>query len=143
MPVITERTVVLLDEKTSKKKTDRWTKIAKEAAKQCNRAYIPEIHEPIKFDEMLKKIGEHDAAVMMYEKEEKKCLKELLKCYTINEIKDIALLIGAEGGFSTEEATKCQTAGFNTASFGKRILRTETAAISAVSIIMYEMGELQ
>jgi len=143
VPVITERTVVQLDPKQSRKKTERWQRIAKEAAKQCHRAYIPEISEPVEFDEVLKKTREFDAAVMLYENEEKKCLKELLKCYTINKIGNVALLIGSEGGFSNEEAEKCKIAGFDIAGLGKRILRSETAAITAISIIMYEMGELQ
>ncbi|NLM76287.1 MAG: 16S rRNA (uracil(1498)-N(3))-methyltransferase [Clostridiaceae bacterium] len=143
VPVLTERTVVQLDSKSGRKKTERWNRIAKEAAKQCRRAYIPEVGEPIKFAEVLKKVEDFDAAVMMYENEEKKCLKELLKCYTINKIEDIAIFIGSEGGFSTDEVKRCKTAGFDIVSLGKRVLRTETAAISAVSIIMYEMGELQ
>ncbi len=143
VPVITQRTVVQLDRKDREKKAERWNRIAKEAAKQCRRAYVPEVSAPIEFKEVIGAFERFDAALMFYENEEKKCLKELLKCYNINKIKDIALLIGPEGGFSEHEVEKCVLSGYTIASLGKRILRTETAAISALSIIMYEMGELQ
>ncbi|NLU51339.1 MAG: 16S rRNA (uracil(1498)-N(3))-methyltransferase [Clostridiaceae bacterium] len=143
VPVITERTVVKLDEKAREKKAERWSRIAAEAAKQCKRAYIPEVMKPVSFSEAVNLAESCGATVVLYENEEKKCLKELLKCYTINKIRDIALFVGAEGGFSAAEVGKCQQKGFDIAGLGKRILRTETAAISVVSIIMYEMGELQ
>lgn len=142
VPVITERTVVQLDRESGVKKAARWNKIAREAAKQCRRAIVPQVSEPLGFDEVLKESSKFGAALMLYENESKKCLKEILKCYTIKKIKDIALLIGPEGGFSPCEADRCIESGFDVAGLGKRILRTETAAISVISIIMYEMGEL-
>ncbi len=143
VPVITQRTVVQLDKKSKEKKAERWSKIAREAAKQCHRAYVPEVAIPEDFDKILEEFKNYDSTVMFYEGTVKKCLKELLKCYTINKIKDIALLIGPEGGFTELEVEKCRTAGIDIVSLGKRILRTETAAITSLSIIMYEMGELQ
>lgn len=143
VPVLTERTVVKLDEKARERKAERWSKIAAEAAKQCKRAYIPEVLKPVDFDEALNLAEGCGATIVLYENEEKKCLKELLKCYTINKIRDIAMFVGSEGGFSAAEVGKCQNKGFNIAGLGKRILRTETAAICVASIIMYEMGELQ
>ncbi|HBI74020.1 MAG TPA: 16S rRNA (uracil(1498)-N(3))-methyltransferase, partial [Lachnospiraceae bacterium] len=65
------------------------------------------------------------------------------KCYTINKVKNIALFVGPEGGFSEQEVEKCIAIGYNVAGLGKRILRAETAAISAIAIIMYEMDELK
>ncbi len=143
VPVITQRSVVQLDKKDREKKAERWSRIAREAAKQCRRAYVPQIDPPMDFKEAIANCGEYDAALLFYENEEKKCLKELLKCYNINKIKDIVLLIGPEGGFSDQEVEECVLSGFTVAGLGKRILRTETAAISALSILMYEMGELQ
>jgi 16S rRNA (uracil1498-N3)-methyltransferase len=143
VPVITQRTVVQLDKKEREKKAERWTRIAGEAAKQCRRATIPEVAAPVDFDDAITWSGNYGASLLLYENEEKKCLKELLKCYTINKIKDIALFIGSEGGFSEQEVEKCIALGYNIAGLGKRILRAETAAISVLAIIMYEMGELQ
>lgn len=143
IPVITQHTVVKLDQKERQKKAERWNRIAREAAKQCKRAFVPQVLTPVSLDEMLKLRDNYDAAVLLYENEQKKCLKELMICYTINKIGDIALFVGPEGGFSSLEVYKCFQNGFAVAGLGKRILRSETAAISGLSIIMYEMGEMQ
>jgi len=142
IPVITNRTVVKLDKKDSDRKTERWARISREAAKQCRRAYVPEVTEPVTFDEALIKAGSCDAALVLYENEEKKCLKETLKCYNINKIEDIALFVGPEGGFTYQEVENCRNFSYNIVGLGKRILRAETASISVLSIIMYEMGEM-
>lgn len=143
VPVITQRTVVRLDDKERDKKAQRWNKIASEASKQCGRATVPTVLAPMDWKIALDKMQSFTAKVLLYENEQKKCLKEILKCYNINKIRDIALFIGPEGGFSQEEADGCLKAGIDTAGLGKRILRAETAAISVLSITMYEMGELQ
>ena len=143
VPVITQRSVVQLDKKDREKKAERWSRIAREAAKQCRRAYVPEVIPPINFDDVIKQHDNYDASILLYENEEKKCLKELLKCYTINKIRNIALFIGSEGGFTEQEVERCVALGYNVAGLGKRILRAETASISVLAIIMYEMGELQ
>lgn len=142
IPVITDRTVVQLDKDNGVKKALRWSKIAREAAKQCRRAFVPDVSEPVSFDEALNAAKGYEKALLLYENESKKCLKEILKCYTINKIEEIALFVGPEGGFSPHEMEKYTNEGFDVAGLGKRILRAETAAISVISIIMYEMGEL-
>lgn len=142
IPVITNRTVVKLNKKDSEKKAERWSRISKEAAKQCRRAYVPEVAEPITFDEALIKAKHFSATLLLYENEGKKCLKETLKCYNINKIRDIALFVGPEGGFAHQEVEECTNIGCDIVSLGKRILRVETATISVLSIIMYEMGEI-
>jgi len=143
VPVLTQRTVVQLDGSSAEKKMLRWTRIAIESAKQCGRACVPEIMNPLTLKEILRGFECPDLAVALYENERKKCLKEILKCYNINDIGNIALFIGPEGGFAEEEADAMRQAGIQTACLGNRILSTETAAISGVSIIMYEMGEMQ
>jgi len=142
IPVITKRTVVKLNKTDREKKAERWSRISKEAAKQCRRAYVPEVTEPITFDDALIKTKSFGAALLLYENEGKKCLKETLKCYNINKIRDIALFVGPEGGFAHQEVKKCTNIGCDIVSLGKRILRVETATISVLSIIMYEMGEM-
>lgn len=143
VPVITDRTVVKINEKDKAKKTTRWSKIAKEAAKQCQRAYVPEIFQPVNFGEISEYIRGFDASVLLYENESKKCLKEVLKCYTINKIEDISIIVGPEGGFTDQEIESYRKwGGYDTAGLGRRILRTETASIAALSIILYELGEM-
>ena len=129
--------------KRTKLKTTRWSKIAKEAAKQCQRAYVPEIFQPVNFGEISEYIRDFDASVLLYENESKKCLKEVLKCYTINKIEDISIIVGPEGGFTDQEIESYRKwGGYDTAGLGRRILRTETASIAALSIILYELGEM-
>ena len=143
VPVMTRRSVVQLGDQDKKKKSDRWNRIAREAAKQSKRARVPEVAVPITLESAVKELGNADLAIVLYENEQKKCLKELLKCYNINKIEDIALFIGPEGGISNDEVLEMTLSGAVTAGLGKRILRTETAAVSVISIIMYEMGEMQ
>ena len=142
VPMITERTVVQLDDDKGGKKALRWSKIAREASKQCRRAMVPHVSEPVAFEDALSQLKRHEAVLLLYENESKKCLKETLKCYTINKIKDIAVIVGPEGGFAPHEIEKYANSGFDVAGMGGRILRAETAAISVIAIIMYEMGEL-
>lgn len=142
VPVITQRTVVQPDGQSAEKRLARWNRIAVEAAKQCGRAYVPEISKPLAMREVLEDFGGYDLSIALYENE-KKGLKELLKCYNINDVGKMALFVGPEGGFAPDEADAMHRAGIRTAGLGGRILRTETAAISGISIIMYEMGELQ
>lgn len=67
IPVITQRTVVQLDAKSREKKAVRWSKIAKEAAKQCNRAFVPEVSKPIEYDKIFKELQTFDRCIMLYE----------------------------------------------------------------------------
>lgn len=143
IPVITQRSVVRPDNKDRAKKAQRWSKIAKEASRQCGRAYVPSVLAPLDFNEAFNLLGGYGSVLLLYENERKKCLKEVLKCYTINKINDIALFVGPEGGFSDGEVEKFLNLGYDVAGLGKRILRTETAAISVLSVIMYEMDEFQ
>jgi len=142
VPVMTRYSVVQLNDADSHKKTERWMRIAREAAKQCKRALVPGVDNPVTFEDAIIMSQSVDTGIVLYENEQKKCLKELLKCYTIDGIGSIALFIGSEGGFSENEIDLCIKSGFISVGLGKRILRAETAAISVLSILMYEMGEL-
>ena len=143
IPVTTTRTVVKINKESEQKKIARWNRIAMEASKQSGRDYIPEVKKPIFFEDIQKFSSGNSINIIPYEKECKKGLKDLFSCYNINSINTINILIGPEGGFSEEEIEKAKFLGFDSISLGRRILRTETAAITTLSIIMYEMGELQ
>ena len=143
VPVITSRTVVQLNKKDREKKAERWSRIAREAAKQSRRAFVPGVTAPMDFDDFIRLDEKYDLSIMLFENETKKNLKDLLKCYTMDKIREASLFIGSEGGFSEREVEKCRILGYNIAGLGSRILRAETAAISGLTIIMYEMGELQ
>ncbi len=141
VPVISQRTVVRLHSKNEQKKLERWRKIASEAAKQCKRGIIPNVHPPISFEQMLEQICQYDFVVIPYEKEKELGLKDLLKNRG-PAWKKIGIVIGPEGGFAEEEISTAKRAGAVSVTLGPRILRTETAGFVALSIFMYEIGDL-
>lgn len=139
-PVVTER-VVVKSEMVEFKKTDRWRRIALEACKQCKRSIIPDINEPLEFDELLNQLKSFDIIVVPYENEEGFGIKKM--CSNLGrEIHTAAVIIGPEGGFEESEIEKLKDLGAYIVTLGPRILRTETAGIVAASILQYELGDL-
>ncbi len=138
IPVITDRVVVKLDDKSAAKKTERWNKIAIEAAKQSGRQKIPTVENVTFLENIVEKLSKYDIVIVPYECEKTSTLKAKLK--RINkEVKSIAVVIGPEGGFSEKDIEilgKCPSA--EKVSLGKRILRTETAGIATLAMILYE-----
>lgn len=149
VPMSTQYSVVRMNEKGLDGKLERWNRIAREACKQSGRVIVPEVKAPMAYPDALKwwsgKVEEtsEGAAITVYcyENEGKKCLKDLFKCYNIDHVRSAGIFIGPEGGFSEEEARLAQEHRFSPVSLGKRILRTETAAIAVLSVVMHEMGE--
>jgi 16S rRNA (uracil1498-N3)-methyltransferase len=137
IPVFTKRTVVT-DTGKFINKIQRWQKISDEAVKQCKRGTIPRVKEPLLFDEMLKQLKGYDLILFLYENEEQKTLKQVLKTLPAKP-ETMAVIIGPEGGFSDEEASRLRAAGSAVATLGKTILRTETAGAAAIAMIMYEL----
>lgn len=141
VPVITERTVVKLDgEKDKAKKCERWNRISQEAAKQCNRGIIPKIEVPVSFKEALRQAKDTALSLIPYEKETKSTLKQILN--KSSNISKISVFIGPEGGFTEKEIDEAVNCGINPVTLGPRILRTETAGIAVLSILMYELGDV-
>lgn len=137
IPVDMIRCVVKLDEKDTKKKVERWQKIAEGAAKQSKRDKIPIIENKIKLKDIA--INNYDCFIIAYEEETSKTLKQLLNSIKNKENYTIGILIGPEGGIDNNEIEELRKDGAVTVSLGKRILRTETAPIVMVSNIMYEL----
>ncbi len=138
-PVIMKRCVVKLENnKDILKKIERWQKIAESAAKQSNRDIVPEISMPITMENLYKKLNEFDLTILAYEQENKNTLKKELQ--NIKNLKNakIAVIIGPEGGIDNMEANSLINQGAKPVTLGKRILRTETAAIMVMSNIIYE-----
>ena len=137
VPVETEFSVVKI--KDSAKKTQRWQKIAFEAAKQCKRATVPEVKEPVNFKKALELLKQNEVCFAPYECAKDGSLRELV-CN--KNVKSVGYIIGPEGGFSKTEAELMQEKDIPLVTLGKRILRTETAAISTLSILMFCFGEI-
>ncbi len=138
-PFESERCVVKVKKDAEDRKTERRNKIALEAAKQCGRGMIPKVKSSISFEQMLDEASSFDAVLFCYEGEGTKPLGTTLKKIRAErEIRDIAIIIGSEGGFSNGEALLANERNFCSIGLGKRILRAETAAIFALSCLVYE-----
>lgn len=140
VPVITSRTVVKIsDKKKEHKKVERWTKIAKEASKQSKRGKIPNVEDIISFSEMLNNLCNEENIIVPYENENKTGIKQILKK---TKGRKINIIIGPEGGFEEEEINELKKLNAKIVTLGPRILRTETAGFTAITIVMYELGDL-
>ncbi|MCJ7690146.1 MAG: 16S rRNA (uracil(1498)-N(3))-methyltransferase [Clostridiaceae bacterium] len=140
-PVITERVVVKTELKEFKK-VDRWNRIALEASKQSKRSLVPQINDPIEFSNLLEELKHMDLVVVPYENEEGYGIKKLVQNIEKNNIVKVAIVIGPEGGFEECEILKLKEIGASIVTLGPRILRTETAGFTCLSLIMYELGDL-
>lgn len=140
-PLQMKRCVVKLNEKDKLKKIQRWQKISEVAAKQCGRNIIPKINNIVNVKEVCNLCNEYDIVLIAYENEKENTLKKELKNLKKldkEEIK-VSVIIGPEGGIAPEEIKMFEENGAKIITLGNRILRTETVALSVLSIIMYEL----
>ena len=138
VPVITERAVVKIEKGAKEdKKTERWQKIAESAAKQSGRGIIPAVERPMKFKDAIEEAVKNGEAIIPYENEKDRGLKEFVKN---SKAENIGIFIGPEGGFDTKEIEFAVKNGVMSVTLGKRILRTETAGIVTSAIVLYELG---
>ena len=140
IPVETKRCVVKLDEKRAKNKVQRWQGIAEAAAKQSKRDVIPQVSGIKTFGEAINQASGMDVKIIPYELADGMAkTKEILSGITKGH--DVAIFIGPEGGFDESEVEKALSNGIEPITLGKRILRTETAGMTVLSIIMYLLEE--
>ncbi len=140
IPVETKRAVVKLDAKKAKQKTERWQAIAEAAAKQSKRRIIPQVKEPMTFGQALQQAESMEIKLIPYELAEGMTrTKEIISNLPQNA--DIAIFIGPEGGFEEAEISKAKECGVEPITLGKRILRTETAGLTVMAWIMYQLEE--
>lgn len=136
IPVMTSRSIVKLDEKKKKTKHERWEKIAQNASEQSRRDRVCRVGEPVTFAEAVNEAAGYDHFLLPYE-----CAEGF--SYTrdvfgrIKPGERVALFIGPEGGFSDEEVSLAKDAGAEVITLGRRILRTETAAMYVLSVMGY------
>ncbi len=126
------------DEKSLKKKLERWQKIAISAAEQSGRGRIPRVITLGSFAEALQRASQADMALLFYENEQSATLKMALQN---RKYESVSLLTGPEGGLEATEVQQAQDAGLQVCTLGKRILRCETAPLCALSAVMYDSGE--
>ena len=134
----TERCVSRPDEKSLKKKLERWQKIAASAAEQSGRGIIPRVIVLGSYQEALRQAAQADKAIVFYENEHATTLHQALQT---GNYCSISLLSGPEGGFEEREITQAREVGLQVCTLGSRILRCETAPLCALSAVMYDAGE--
>ena len=139
VPVTTKRTIVKIrDKKRENKKIERWQSIATSAAKQSIRGIIPKIHSPMTFTQAIDYGKNLEFKLIPYEKaRDIKATRDII--HGIKDKKSIGIFIGPEGGFDEDEINHAKNNDFISITLGKRILRTETAAIALISMIMLEL----
>ena len=140
VPCALSRCVVKLDGSDAEKKRSRWQKIADEAAKQCGRGILPEITAVHTFSEAVKEMQASDLCFVPYECETNNRLRTVLT-KSENPL-SISFMIGPEGGFAPEEIDLIKAYKIPCITLGPRILRTETAAEAVLSMVMYELGDI-
>jgi len=136
-----ERTLIKIEPPRTAAKMSRWREIMKSACRQCNRADLPNLKPPVPFEEMLESAPKNDIfKILLWENEENLGLKEIFN--RPSPPPHIWAVVGPEGGFAPDEIDAARKSGFLTVSLGNRILRADTAALSLLSIIQYEWGDL-
>ena len=140
IPVATKRCVVKLDNKKEASKLKRWQAISESAAKQSRRTIIPEVSSVVTFKEAINRAKEFELGIIPYEnfkdmKETREVLEKVQKGIKIG------IFIGPEGGFEESEVQYALENGIHPISLGKRILRTETAGLAILSVLMFEIED--
>lgn len=141
VPFHSERTIPRLVDDVTDKKLERWQKIAMEAAKQSGLPFRPTVERPVSFDELIAIIPRFEFAVLFWEAEKDRCIADYKG--KLNAEGKKLVIVGPEGGFSSNEVENARAAEAVTASLGRQILRVETAAIAALAICQYESGEFK
>ena len=141
-PLISDRTIARPGGSREQAKRERWNKIAKEAAEQCARDTIPKIGDIRDLGDWLKEISplaEDTLLLFCWENESETTVREVLSKFVGANGKKIIVLIGPEGGFTEREVREIKSAGGVSVTLGKRVLKTDTAAISVLAMINYEL----
>ena len=143
-PVAMERCVVKLEGKDAGKKVERWQKIAREAVKQCARVSVPEVLEPKKLTQLEEELKQLDVLIVPWEDARDGSIRRALAPFEGREALRVGILIGPEGGISGQEAHwLAENAGAKLVTLGPRILRTETAGLCALTMVMAFRGEME
>lgn len=139
IPVTTERAVLTLDHVRSTSRRVRWQKIAREAARQCGRPDLPEVEPVTSLPVALAAAPRDGLRLLFWEGARGSSLRQVVP---VERPSAVVLVVGPEGGFSEAEVARAREVGFAVVGLGPRILRTETAALVALAVIGYAVGDL-
>ena len=141
IPFSSSYSVPQLDEKKIMKRTERWQKIALSAIKQCGRTRMPDIRPLWEYRKLVHEASPETLKLIFWEKEKRQSLYQIHDRYS--GVKAVLIVVGPEGGFTVEEAQLAQRHGFETVEIGRRILRADTAAVAAITLVQFLWGDLR
>lgn len=141
LPIKSERTVVRPSQNRASHQRERWSKIAREASQQSGRLDVPQVEDLIDFPQLCYRPLKVDLKLMPWEGAGGHPLRSLFP--VDRKIRSVLLVIGPEGGFSKNEVDLAQKTGFTIISLGQRILRSETASLASLTILQYELGDME
>lgn len=139
-PVVCKRSVVRLDPSKKSSRQERWQRIAAGAAKQCRRALVPKVVEPLEWSTALDMIPPGALVLVLWEDESGHTLKKVIQSRPRPD--EVYLLIGPEGGLERQEVEEARQRGGIPVTLGPRILRTETAGPATLAMLLYQWGDL-
>ena len=142
VPLKSQNCVVRYEAKKAAQRQQRWQKIADEACKQCGRTSLIEVAALMDIEKYIAQLPENACLLFCYENETQQGIKATLREAEARGVHDFVVLIGPEGGFSLAEAEATLRAGGHSVTLGPRILRAETAAVAALTVVQYENGDL-
>lgn len=140
LPFFSSRTVPKLDRAKMERRRSRWGKIALSAAKQSGRTRIPEILDVSDFADLVRRPWPCEQKLLFWEEESRQSLTQIRE--EKNRLDSLLLVIGPEGGFHPQEVSEAMRHGFRAVRLGRRILRTETAALAALAIVQFLWGDM-
>jgi 16S rRNA (uracil1498-N3)-methyltransferase len=139
--IVPVRSARVIGHDTSAGKVERWRRIAKSAAQQSGRVRVPDVAEVHDWDALLATFAKYDRVYVPWELAETAPLRDVFE-RELTGAGSVLVVIGPEGGFSSDEIADARAAGATTLSLGRRILRTETAALVVLAALLYARGEL-
>jgi 16S rRNA (uracil1498-N3)-methyltransferase len=139
-PVVTERSLVRTTHALGKDRMERWIRILTEAAEQSHRGRIPRLEVPTRLDQALTAACQQEVRLLASPVTGEQSLRAALATGT--RPASVALLVGPEAGLSDREVDTARLAGWRPFNLGRRILRTETAAVVASALVLYELGQM-
>jgi 16S rRNA (uracil1498-N3)-methyltransferase len=134
------RSARVIGHDTSPGKVERWRRVAKSAAQQSGRLRVPDVADVHDWDALLATFAQYDRVYVPWELAEPAPLRDVFE--REHDARSVLVVIGPEGGFSADEVERARAAGAAAISLGRRILRTETAALVVLAALLYARGEL-
>ncbi len=141
IPFFSKRSVPRPDKKRLAARMERWQKIVKESFKQCGRSILPEISHAMSFEQVLE-FGQSCELKFIFWENERRFLDRTPATGTQRPVNRILVVLGPEGGFTTQEIDKARNCGFEVTGLGPRILRAETATLAACTLMQYVYGDM-